>query len=137
MSQPQGGVTTFVQNPGTSNESVTSQIAVPLSRLRLTGQAQLPEVIRQVNLLEEAINQATLGPRSLPFSGPISYLVDYSFPANQQVRISHRLGTDRVRVWIGHQSDFGSVQVVSVTNLLATLQANAAFTADIMFLVIP
>lgn len=137
MSRPQGGVSTFVQNPGTSNETTISQVAVPLQRLRLTGSAQLPEVIRQVNLLEESVNQATLGPRSLPFSGPLSYLVDYSFTANQHVRVAHRLGTDRVRLWVGHQSDFGSVRVISITNLIATLEANAAFTADIMFLVIP
>jgi hypothetical protein len=133
-----GGPTAFVQNPGTSNEVVVSQQTIPFQHPRLAGSAGLQEVIRQVNLLEENTYQATLASRSLPFAGPCSYLVGYSFTNGQATRLFHRLQTDRVRLWLGHkQVAYGDLKVTDVTAQYVAVVPNATFTADVMFLVIP
>lgn len=132
-----GGATAFVVNPGTSNETVVTQIATPLPQIRIAGNSELPEVIRQVNLFMEAVHLATTGSRSLPRSGPDSYLLGYSFTATKQVRLAHRLGTDRVRVWLGHKTAIGDISVDKVDTSFAWVTPNATFTADVWFLVSP
>lgn len=137
MSAPKGG-TAFVKNPGTSQESVVSQVAVSFPDLRLRGDSSLPEVIRQVNLLEVATAQATLSARSLPFGGPCSYLVGFQFTNATKVRLAHRLMTDRVRLWLGHKDTAGGdVAVTAVDSNFVTVLPNATFVADVMFLTIP
>ena len=128
---------TFVYNPGTANETSKGQVAIPFTHIRLTGQGGLPEIVRQVNLLDQAAADATIGARSMPFCGPLTYFVSYSFTNNVPATLVHRLGTTNVRVWLGHQSDYGQVKVKSVDTNFVTVLPNASFTADVMFLVIP
>lgn len=136
MSNPVRG-SVFVENPGTAQESVNGQVAVPFRHIRLMGDAAPIEIAKQVNLLDQATAEATLASRSLPFSGPVSYLVGYSFTASQPTRIAHRLQTDRVRLWVGHKLAAGDLIVSSVDSTFAYVTPTATFIADVMFLVIP
>lgn len=114
-----------------------TQTSAPFDRYRLQGTATIADVVRQFNLFVAGVADATLGSRSLPFGGPLSYYEAYPFKNATAATIPHGLKTDRVRVWLGHKLQAGDVTVVAVGVDSVTLLPSADFIADVLFLVAP
>jgi hypothetical protein len=128
---------TFVRNAGASNETSVTQQSTSFPQFRIEEDAGIAGLVKNFRLLVESVRAATMTSRSLPFGGPLVYVVAYSFTSGAAAQIPHRLGTANVRVWLGHKSAAGDVVVNSVDDTYATVTPTATFVADVLFLVTP
>lgn len=129
---------TFIRNAGQPSESLVTQSSVPFPEFRIEESGGILGLVRNFRQLVEAVKAATVTSRSLPFGGPFTYVVGYSFSASTPVQIAHRLGTKNVRAWLGHKSGPGDVSVGAVDDTYITLVPSAfTFTADVLLLVTP
>lgn len=117
--------------------SATTKASRAFEDFRVQGALSLDSLVRQFNRLNDALKDATLGGRTLPFGGPCVIYEDVHFVNGTPLTLATLLKTTRVRVLglarVGGAADW----LLNVDGSEITFTPTATFTLDVVLMVFP